>query len=261
MKEPVTLIYDGSFNGFLSAVFEAYNYQLHVVNILPRHQWQEGLFSESMEIESSPDKAKRVWAGMKKRSSNTTNDIYFAFLSEVEGVEMLLYRMIQKCIQKGAKAGADFSDPEVLQLHQLARKVGREKHRMEAFVRFMKTKDGIYFSNVSPDFNVLPLISKHFRTRYADQEWIIYDLKRKFGLYYDLNKTQMILLDLEQECTNSIVKDDRFTEDEDQWQELWKNYFRSTNIRSRINTKLHIQHVPRRYHKYLVEKNDLRPAG
>ena len=39
---------------------------------------------------------------------------------------------------------------------------------------------------VQPDFNVLPLIEKHFRERYADQRWLIYDVRRKYGLYYDL---------------------------------------------------------------------------
>src|SRR3546814_9831913 len=35
-----------------------------------------------------------------------------------------------------------------------------------------KLKDGLYFSTVAPDFNVLPLITKHFRDRYSDQNWL-----------------------------------------------------------------------------------------
>ncbi len=261
MTNSITFIYDGSFNGFLSCIFAAYDQRIQVQDIQPKFRRQEGLFSESQEIPTELEKAKRVWLGLKKKNSNTLNDIYFAFLSEAHGVEMLLYRVIQKCLSGGPRAGANYSDPDILQLHQLARKVGREKHRMEAFVRFMQTKDGIYFANVAPDFNVLPLISKHFRLRYADQEWLIYDLKRKFGLHYDLHRTQIVALELDKECANSIHKDERFTEEENEWQELWKNYFRSTNIRSRINTKLHLQHVPKRYHRYLVEKNELRAAG
>lgn len=261
MNASVTLIYDGSFNGFLTAVFTAYEKRLQVNSIMPRHRWQEGLFSESIEIQTDPEKARRVWNGLKKRNSNTMHDMYFAFLSEEEGIEDLLLRMVRKCLDKNRRKGINYADPDVLKLHQVARKVGREKHRMEAFIRFMQTKDGIYFANVEPDFNVLPLISKHFRTRYADQEWLIYDQKRKYGLHYNLKRTQVVLLDLEGAVTNSLNPDDRFTEEEADWQELWKNYFRSTNIKSRINTKLHLQHVPRRYHKYLVEKNELRPAG
>lgn len=74
----------------------------------------------------------------------------------------------------------------VLKAAQTVKKVGREKHRMEAFVRFRLTRGGIYFAAIEPDFNVLPLINSHFKSRYADQKWIIYDLKRNFGIAYDL---------------------------------------------------------------------------
>jgi probable DNA metabolism protein len=48
---------------------------------------------------------------------------------------------------------------------------------MEAFVRFKKCQDGLFLSLVQPDFNVLPLIERHFRNRYQDQRWLIYDEK------------------------------------------------------------------------------------
>ena len=43
---------------------------------------------------------------------------------------------------------------------------------------------------------------------------------------------------------------------EAKWYQHWldKNYFKSTNIVARKNTKLHTQHVPKRYWKYLTEK-------
>jgi hypothetical protein len=42
--------------------------------------------------------------------------------------------------------------------------------------------------------DILPLLAEHFQDRYADQRWIIYDLTRKYGLYYDLEKTEEIEL-------------------------------------------------------------------
>ncbi|RYE25413.1 MAG: DUF4130 domain-containing protein, partial [Sphingobacteriales bacterium] len=38
------------------------------------------------------------------------------------------------------------------------------------------------------------------------------------------------------------------------YQLLWKSYFNNSNIKERKNMKLHIQHIPRRYWKYLTEK-------
>jgi probable DNA metabolism protein len=45
-------------------------------------------------------------------------------------------------------------------------------------------------------------------------------------------------------------------EKEVEYQVLWKSYFDSVNIKERKNPKLHLQHVPRRYWKYLSEKRE-----
>lgn len=48
-----------------------------------------------------------------------------------------------------------------------------------------------------------------------------------------------------------------YDETEGLYQKLWKQYFSSVNISARKNLKLHIQHMPRRYWKYLPEKAPL----
>ena len=67
---------------------------------------------------------------------------------------------------------------------------------MEAFVRFQCTKDQLYYAIIQPDYNVLPLISKHFEKRYADQRWLIYDIRRNMVcimILKKLKKSQLIL--------------------------------------------------------------------
>ena len=253
MKNETTLVYDGSFNGFLTAVFEVFEEKLNVVDIQKNGQGQNGLFSNTETIFTHIEKAKRVWNGIRNKSHQAVNTIYFAYLSEIDGIERLLYHYIKKLMTKKEKHN-DFSDETVLYISQLARKVGREKHRMEAFVRFQLTQDDIYFANIEPDFNVLPLISKHFRNRYADQQWLIYDVKRHYGIYYNLESVEIVSLNLKEIYFNRTRKSKVFTDSEYNYQDLWNNYFKSTNIGSRINRKLHTQHVPKRYWKYLSEK-------
>ncbi|SHJ91834.1 TIGR03915 family putative DNA repair protein [Pseudozobellia thermophila] len=254
MNNSRILIYDGSFNGFLTAIFVAFEEKVQVVGIQKSSVCQSGLFSETQTVLTQVDKAKRVWEGIKKRSRSAIKNIYFAYLSEQEGIELLLYRYVLKLFSKDGDVVRNYADGTVLKISQLARSVGREKHRMEAFVRFQLTKDGIYFAHIEPDFDVLPLISKHFRSRYADQYWLIYDVRRRYGLYYNLEKTEIVTLDLKQACTNSIHRNPALQDEEHAYQDLWNNYFKSTNIKSRINLKLHTQHVPKRYWKYLSEK-------
>jgi len=254
MKEK-TLIYDGTFDGFLTAVFYVFEYKLKHVKIQNKNNTQNGLFSEIEEIVTDENKAYRVWKGLKgKLSKHGHFQLYYAFLSEQPNVENLLLDYIKYAFEKNTKVDKDFSHSSVLKIAQIAKMVGREKHRMEAFVRFKLTKDEIYFANVEPDFNVLPLILKHFKRRYADQKWVIYDIKRKYGIFYNLEKVEFIDMEFPSNYDFTKTNADYFAEKEFDFQQLWKNYFDSTNIDSRKNMKLHIRHVPKRYWKYLSEK-------
>ena len=258
METGSSLIYDGSLEGFFSCVFTAFEQKLKVTSISPGTGAQAEIFSTSEVIVTDTEKARRVKAALNKRvSARGRKEMYFAFLSEEEGIEMLLYSYVCKGIQNPKFSAEDYGDSIILKISQIAKKVSREKHRMEAFVRFMLTEDEIYFAHITPDFNVLPLILPHFESRYADQKWIIYDLKRKFGLFYDLNYTKYINLDLSEKLINGILDPSVYAASEKDFQVLWQKYFKSVNIGSRKNSKLHIQHVPKRYWKYLSEKSSL----
>lgn len=249
------LLYDGSFDGFLNCVFCVFERKLVNVNIQVEGNHQDQLFSENTIIVTQKHKADRVWKGIKAITpKDICTKIYYAFLSEQQGVEKLLLDYIQFIFKTKGKSAKDYTYFSVLETSKIVKNVAREKHRMEAFVRFRLTKDNIYFANIEPDFNVLPLIVKHFKNRYADQEWIIYDIKRKYGLHYDLTKVDFINLEFPKNFDFSKTDTDFFAGEEFQFQELWQNYFDSTNIKARKNMKLHLRHVPKRYWKYLSEK-------
>ena len=249
------LVYDGSFDGFLTCVFQVYDLKLKRALIQKDSESQASLFGKQNVVAADPVKAERVWKGLRKKTSAAGRlRIYYGFLSEKQWVENLLLRYIQYIFESSLPVDSDFSNPDVLELSKVAKSVGREKHRMEAFVRFRLTKDGLYFATIEPDFDVLPLISKHFKSRYADQKWVIYDLKRNYGLYYDLDRVEIINLTLPEGFDASKTSPDYFAVEEIEFQTLWKDYFESTNIPSRKNIKLHVRHVPKRYWKYLSEK-------
>jgi probable DNA metabolism protein len=180
--------------------------------------------------------------------------VYQVFLSEEKDAENLMCRFIQAVFSSQRSIESNYSNPDILMLEQVSRKVHREKHRMEAFVRFQLTKDNLYYAIVQPDFNVLPLIIKHFKNRYQDQQWLIYDVRRKYGIYYDLNIVSEVTIDfiVDQDSQTSLAG--LYDENENLYQELWRQYFKSVNIAARKNTRLHIQHMPKRYWKYLTEK-------
>ena len=251
------LCYDGTFDGFLSSVFMAYEMKLNVVSIVKKQNFQEPLFDEWESVLTEHHKANRVWTGLKtKMSSVELNRFYYPFLSKKSTVDTVLYHAIIYVFTSKHSVASDFTNSHILELSKLAKQVSREKHRMEAFIRFKLTKDGIYFANISPDFNVLPLIKTHFKKRYADQKWLIYDLSRHYGLYYNLDCVELITLELDRNFDPTKTSSTVFAPIELEFQKLWKDYFKSTTIRSRKNMILHTQHVPKRYWKYLSEKQD-----
>ncbi len=174
---------------------------------------------------------------------------------EQKGIENVIYRYIQYAFLSDGSIESDFSNSDVLEISQLSRRVWREKHRMEAFVRFQKTADDLYYAIIEPDYNVLPLIKEHFEKRYADQTWLIYDAKRKYGIFYDLEKATEVEINFEKGLNDGKGLQSIYDEKEEIYQLLWNQYFKSVNIAARKNTKLHIQHMPRRYWKYLPEKS------
>ncbi len=129
-------------------------------------------------------------------------------------------------------------------------------NRMKAFIRFSKSADDLYSAVIEPDFNVLPLIISFFKKRFADQRWLIYDVKRRYGYLYDLRDIQEVTLSDASNSNGDLAIQIELDQQETHYQQLWKAYFKATNIVARKNIKLHVQHVPKRYWKYLVEKQD-----
>ncbi|MGI9527399.1 MAG: TIGR03915 family putative DNA repair protein [Weeksellaceae bacterium] len=254
------LIYDGTFEGFLSAVFDAYDLKLKEVQIKKEQDDLPDLFAQKIYVATVEEKSERV----KKKlvdllGNNGFKNLWKVTLSELPTVEEVLWGVIQYAIKQNKNVLNDYGHLHVIQLNDILKKLSRERHRMTAFIRFQQAADGIYYATIEPDFDVLPLISNHFRNRYADQKWLIYDMRRNYAIYYDLNTVTpleiqgMLRNDKAKNLPATLIID--WDETEKEFQKLWQNYFKSTNIKSRKNTKLHLQHVPKRYWKYLTEKH------
>lgn len=248
-------VFDGSFEGLLCAVFEWFERKPGKVQLCMEATFQPDAFSSCLYIHNDQKKADRVWKGLQARlSPDWIRRFYCTYLSEREDAYAALFEFTCYIFSSAPGAEKNYGNPFVLMISQTARKVEREKHRMEAFIRFQHTADGIFYCGIDPDFNVLPLIMTHFKNRYADQKWIIYDIKRQWGLFYDLEKVEEIKMDFNEQQNRLKPSLPCLSDKEQLYAVLWKDYFKSTNIAARKNTRLHVQHVPKRYWKYLTEK-------
>lgn len=250
-----TYVFDGSFQGLLTAVFESYERGHKAVQLFSADLYEPQMFAEHLEVHTDSVKAERVWTGLKKKITKThQKHFYSVFFSEQAYIYQKMFDYAHYIFDNPEGYDANYCKDEVLSIAQMSQKVHREKHRMEAFIRFRKGNSGLFFALVDPDYNVLPLIIRHFKNRYADQPWIIYDERRKYGIHYDLLSVHEVTMDFKSEQTPIATADICLDDKEALYATLWKDYFKSTNIVERKNMKLHIQHVPKRYWRYLTEK-------
>ncbi len=250
-------LYDHTFEGLLSAIFYAYDAKIIPDKIIGQEQYQEHLFTKKISIHTNPGHAKRVWQGIEKKlSEKIGKKIYRVFLSEITDIEMLIYKYLKLCFANSADKDTDYSNQTILAFNNIYKKVCREGHRAIMFIRFQKTADGIYYAPFEPMYNVLPLTIHHFKDRFSDQKWMIYDTRRNYGFFYDQNEVNEITIS--NSCVNPFsgkVNKEVLHENELNFQELWNDYFQSTNIKERKNLKLHKQFLPKKFWKYLPEKN------
>jgi probable DNA metabolism protein len=248
-------IYDGTFEGFLTAVFDAYC-RNETPDRIVNEEIPLPLFVDTHPVVSDEEKAGRILQGLKKKiSQSAVNMLYCCYLSEMPDVELILLRYIQKALSTPASIELNFADDDVLALSKIYRKVSNERMHIVQFVRFQKTADGLYFAAIDPLYNVLPLCIEFFQDRYADQQWLIYDTRRNFGAFYDLTHTEIVRFDHPpvNRQTGSICREQQ-DDDEQAFQDLWKEYLQAISIPSRKNLRLQRQFMPGRFWKYLVEK-------
>jgi len=248
--------YDATFPGLFSAIFQAYARKELDVDIVPEDRHQQQLFGEAVTIDTNEAEAKRVLTGLDKRVKGISKWLHHIFLTEQEGTERLILHYVRRQLKTELDVSKDASDEKIRALQQLKKQMGREVHRMHAFVRFQETPDGMYVGLINPDFNCLPLLGEHFGARYPAMDWLIYDTTRHYGLHWDPNTKKAEFITLTNSTNTQLrqLSEDMLATAETGYQDLWKAYFKAVDIPERRNMSLHLQHVPRRYWKYLVEK-------
>lgn len=251
----IVFFYDKTFEGLLTAIFDAYSRRVFPDKLLEVRDIPPMFMEEEYTVITQKDRAERVWNSLEKKMSKLArNMLTYAWLSEDKGSDELLFRYIRKILDSNIPIETNFADSDILQVHQIAKKVSHERHYMIQFVRFQKAADDIFFASISPQYNVLPLTLDHFQDRFSDQKWVLYDVKRHYGFYYDLHTVVEMTLDDDKHLLSGKLDENLMAQDEKLFQELWKGYFKSMTIKERINLKLQRQHMPRRFWKYLIEK-------
>jgi len=240
-----TYLYDGSFEGFLTAVALAMETGGPCA-ISNETAAEAGLFSEFVNSGADPRKAAAIRDLVEKRgSAESWHHTRYAFLSEVPGAETAILEYIKLLREKGQAADNMLADDRVKKVHGLAAGVGGEAHRFKGFIRFKELSDKTLYSRIEPDHNILPLVTSHFRARLGAFNWVIHDARRgKAALYF---KGKLAYAPL------TAARALEFDGKEEAVQALWRHFFKTIAIKERLNPGLQRQNVPLKYRRNITE--------
>ena len=240
--------YDSTFEGFLSAVFEIYRQHLEVGEIRPdRSSAPVDIFLQPFRIETNEEQAARIHRAIVNFASEEVyNLLHAAFLSEEAGVEMKIFAFLKKLFSGvDPNYGQNPASLEMLPIYKLGQSVRREAGGMLGLVRFAVGPDNMLCAEIEPKYDVLMLMETHFSRRFANEKWLIYDSKRGYGLFHDRGQCQVVTLPGYKSGAMNLK--DSFTG-------LWQEFYKSIAIKERENPKLLRRCLPVRYWNHLPER-------
>ena len=245
-RRNVTYLYDGSFDGLLSTVFECFRLHLFPYAIECTQFGQQSLDSDYVHVITDTENAQRV---IKKVSDIAGKPemkrIYYCFLASRQGKEMEIFNYIRACLKFGPSVSSHLAVDCVNAVVSAAQAISMEAHLYTGFVRFAELESGIFYSAVEPKNDVLPILATHFMHRYANMPFIIHDIIRnqciisngcEYGIYDTEN---MPVLKLSNKESNH--------------RRLWKCFYDTITIPERENEKCRMTHLPKRFRRCMTE--------
>jgi len=236
-------LYDGSFAGFLSCVFAAYQDKRNPAAICGSGDCLPLLF-EYRFIATDEGKARRVYGALKKCSPRAARLISRGYLCALEEKELLLLQLIRRLLQEGPSLLRDMTDPDLFPVLQAVRHLERECEALRGFVRFSEI-GGALVGEIEPKNRVLPVLRHHFCTRFPDERIFLYDRTHKEALVYANGQHRFVPL----EQFTMADPDGR----EADFRRLWKQFYDTIAIKERYNPRCRQTHMPKRYWNTMTE--------
>ena len=241
-------LYDRSFEGFLTSVFEAYARRQNPDIITVEENLQVCFGQQVERIATDAEKAQRVVRGItEKIGSPAYQTIWTAFLSGEPDKETRLYHYIRTGLQIGRRIYNSLARDEVLRVNTLYDQVTREAHKYKGFVRFSRLDNDVFYGKINPKSCVVPLLMPHFADRLNIQPFLLYDAVHHIAGVYDLKQWYLAETDW--------LELPELSADEIEYRRLWKQFYESLTIRERYNPKVRRSFMPKRYWPDMTEMN------
>ncbi len=238
------VVYDGSFEGYLSLVHDVYYEKLKPIKILKKLP-DTLILDDIKEIDFQKEKSDKVLQALKTKFTKSNFEMIFhIFMCDSVEFELDLLHYIILGF-KDQRELSNINYPFVFTLQGLQKELFRHGHKMTGFTRFSELDDGSLYAKIETKFNVVYHLGNHFLARFNNQNYIIHDVNRKLA-YVKIGDTHQV-----QEV--ATFDEPIVSQNEEKFSNLWKTFFTSVAIKSRENKKLQKQMVPLIYRTFMTE--------
>ncbi|RXJ90851.1 DNA metabolism protein [Arcobacter sp. CECT 8983] len=238
------LVYDKTFEGFLTLVYEVYYEKLQPKEIVSKVP-DTLLLDEIVEIKEDKEKSFKVLEAIKKKFPKKCFELILnIFMCDTKEFELELLKYIILGF-KDSNELFNINQKEVFYLQNLEKELFRHVHKMYGFTRFEELEDGTLYAKIETKFNVVYFLGKHFLKRLNNQNYIIHDINRK--LAFIKNNEYLGVQNI------AYFEEPKLSQNEEKFRKLWTTFFEAVAIQTRENRKCQQNFVPLLYRTYMTE--------
>ena len=242
-----TYLYDGSFEGLLTIVFNSYRTKTLPQKIYDENNYIPNFLDKIEYIKTDYDKSQRIFNGIEKNICyEALYNSYYAFLSNEKDKEIFILKYLCNGFDLGPEINNMITISYVFKVINMRKRALSECHKLKGLLRFQEININLCYAQIHPDNNILEPLGHHFINRFPTQNFIINDLNRNICFIYNGKEYKII--------DSRNLKIPEISGDELKYQELWKLFFDTISIKERKNVKCQMQFMPKKYWKDLIEQ-------
>lgn len=252
--EKMLMVCEDSMEGIFTAVYDGWCWKVRgkKVEIAVQEPECMELFTTSVPVCSDQEKAGRVMRTVSDKLGHVVYEaICFTAVSCHPRKGTLIFHILWQALANrkcDRRVMENLADTEVNLVSKLRIKVWHEVHHYYGFVRFREIAGGVLFSEITPENDILEMLSPHFADRFPNENWMIYDRNREKALLHPRGTAPFIRKNvvLQEETRNSVAENEEY-------EELWRHFCTSITIQERKNPHLQKQLLPLKYRYNMPE--------
>lgn len=252
---------EDSLTGIFSGIYEVWKRKMTAeeAGLEVGDSFERRLFCEYIFCKAEERKALVVIRMIQKNlGADVYEKISYALLSaDRRKAEMVFRAMLEaKKLSRKDRLMEHLGNEAVRAVFGMYRQVANEAHHYKGFVRFRELKNQTLFAKIEPKHAVLPCIAEHFADRFPQENWVIYDKTHEVFLIHEKGKRYYFLqqyMCMKGDSGSAQNIAGGFSEEEMDYEALWKEFFQSISVAERENRALQNQNLPLRFRTNLVE--------